>query len=129
MLEDPDYIGLRHQRVIREEYDDFMDEFMEAGVQRYGQNGLIQFENFDNHNAFRFLEKYCKKYCTFDDDIQDTASATLAGVLAALKATNTNLGDHIFLFQGEGEPALGIANMIAMAMEKMVDIPYDEEIE
>jgi len=50
----------------------------------------------------------------------------VAGVLAALKATNTRLQDHTFLFQGAGEASLGIANLIAMAMEKREGIPYKE---
>jgi malate dehydrogenase (oxaloacetate-decarboxylating)(NADP+) len=115
LVDDPLYLGLRQPRVRGEQYEAFIDEFVVA-VQELFPKSCIQWEDFANFNAVPILAKYRDRICTYNDDIQGTASVALAGIYAALRISGQKLTDQRFLFLGAGSAATGIAELISQAM-------------
>jgi malate dehydrogenase (oxaloacetate-decarboxylating)(NADP+) len=115
LLDEPFYLGLRQNRVRGKDYEAFVDEFVEA-VQALYPKCCIQWEDFANFNAVPILARYRDKVCTYNDDIQGTASVALAGMFGALRISGQKLTDQRFLFLGGGSAATGIAELISQAM-------------
>lgn len=117
LLNDPLYLGLRQTRIEGKVYEELMDEFVQA-VQKVYPKCCIQFEDFANYKAIPLLAKYRNKICMFNDDIQGTASVTVAGFYSAKRYTNMDIKDHTILFLGAGSAAHGIADLLCYAMQK-----------
>jgi malate dehydrogenase (oxaloacetate-decarboxylating)(NADP+) len=114
---DPLYLGRRKQPPSEEELDEFVDEFVQA-VQEVFPGCCIHFEDWKGTDAIRLLAKYKDKVLCYNDDIQGTASVTLAGLITALEILDTKLTDQRIVFLGAGSAGIGIANLLASAMQQ-----------
>jgi malate dehydrogenase (oxaloacetate-decarboxylating) len=115
LLDDPLYLGWRHERVRGQQYDEFIEAFARA-VTRVFPDVLLQWEDFSKGNATRLLERYRDRLCTFNDDIQGTGAVTLAGLLAAAEVTGSKLSRQRVVILGAGSSATGISDQIVSAM-------------
>lgn len=68
---------------------------------------VFQMEDFGLTNAHRLLNRYRDDYCVFNDDVQATAAAVVAGLMVACnRITKQKLKDNTYLFLGAGSVSL-----------------------
>ncbi|KAJ5488573.1 NAD-dependent malic enzyme [Penicillium diatomitis] len=115
LLNDELYLGLKERRVRGEEYDQFVDKFVQTARKRF-PNAYIHFEDFGLSNAKRILDKYQPQIPCFNDDIQGTGCVTLAAMLAALSVSKLPLENARVVIFGAGTAGTGIAEQIVEAM-------------
>lgn len=115
LLDDPMYLGWRHPRITGQEYDDFIDNFVQT-VRKKFPNIYLHWEDFGRDNARRNLERYRDKMCTFNDDMQGTGATALACILSALTATSAKLADQRIVVFGAGTAGVGIVDQIYRGM-------------
>lgn len=115
LLNDPRYMGWRHERIRGREYDEFLELFM-AAVKRRWQEPLVQFEDFAQNNAMPLLNRYRRKMRCFNDDIQGTAAVTVGSLLAACQIKKVVLSHQKIVVTGAGSAGCGIAEQIIRAM-------------
>src|SRR6266436_7238927 len=113
---DPLYLGLRQPPPPDEELDALTDEFVTA-VREVFPGCCIHFEDWKGTDAIRMLKRYGEKVLCYNDDIQGTASVTLAGLTTALQIIDKPLTEQRILFLGAGSAGIGIANLIVSAMQ------------
>ncbi|TKA67672.1 hypothetical protein B0A55_08649 [Friedmanniomyces simplex] len=118
LLNDDRYLGLQRPRVRGEEYDAFVDRFIQAARKRYPK-AYIHFEDFGLPNARRILDKYTPEMACFNDDVQGTGCVTLAAIYAAIHVAKLKMEDLRVVCFGAGTAGTGIADQIrdAMAVE------------
>jgi malate dehydrogenase (oxaloacetate-decarboxylating) len=120
-LNDPLYLGMRHERVRGEAYQEFIDAFV-AAVKKVFPHVVLQWEDFLKENALHQLARFRDQLCTFNDDIQGTAGVVLAGMYGALRITGQRMRDQRVVFAGAGASAQGIGELLVAAfMEDGLD--------
>ncbi|MFO1419180.1 MAG: NAD-dependent malic enzyme [Methylotetracoccus sp.] len=117
LLNDPLYMGWRHERVRGAAYDDFIERFVQAVTRRF-PNALLQWEDFAQANAGRLLDLYRDRLCTFNDDIQGTAAVATGTVLAAIRATGSDPLAQRIVVLGAGSAGCGISELICSALQQ-----------
>ncbi|MGT2930648.1 malolactic enzyme [Streptococcus dentasini] len=115
LLDDPMYLGNRHKRIRGQQYDKFIDQFVQTAEKLFPKL-YLHWEDFGRSTAADILNRYKNDIPTFNDDIQGTGIVVLGGIFGALDITGEKLTDQVYLCYGGGSAGAGIASRVHAEM-------------
>jgi malate dehydrogenase (oxaloacetate-decarboxylating) len=115
-LNDPEYLGWRHERITGQAYFDFIDQFVQALKQEL-PGACLQWEDFATPHARPILQRYRDQLLTFNDDIQGTSAVALGAILGAINVTGKSVREQQIVMLGAGSAGIGVADGLRQAMK------------
>ncbi|OZD06527.1 NAD-dependent malic enzyme [Rhodococcus sp. 06-235-1A] len=115
LLDDPAYLGNRHERVRGEKYDELIDTYLDVASDLF-PHALLHFEDFGPSNARRILIEHGERHRIFNDDMQGTGAIVMAAVMSGMKVTGGRFADQRLVVFGAGTAGTGMADQISAAM-------------
>ncbi|HET9026653.1 MAG TPA: NAD-dependent malic enzyme [Trueperaceae bacterium] len=117
LLDDPLYLGVRHERLVGPAYEDFIERFVVAFKKRF-PDALLQWEDFSKQKAVDVMNRYRDVLPSFNDDIQGTGAVVLAGLLAAARKTRRPMTDETYVVHGAGAGGMGVGRQIVVGLQR-----------
>jgi len=117
LLEDPLYVGWRHERLRGQAYLDIVDEFVTA-VRNVFPKVIIQWEDFAKDIALMILDRHRGTLPSFNDDIQGTGAVAAAAMHAACRVTGGQFRDSRAIVYGAGAAGIGIARQVRRQLQQ-----------
>jgi malate dehydrogenase (oxaloacetate-decarboxylating) len=115
LLNDAFYVGNRHARRRGEQYDAFIQTFIDT-TDRLFPHAMVHFEGFGPEHAAAIHGKYSPHYCVFNDDVQGTGAVVMGAVYSGVKVSGIPMKDQTVVIFGAGTAGLGIADHVRDAM-------------
>jgi malate dehydrogenase (oxaloacetate-decarboxylating) len=124
LLNDPFYLGNRHARRRGQDYDTFIEQYVQT-VSALFPDALLHFAGLSPENARKVLRTYGDRYRVFAGGVQGTGAVMLAAVYAAIRVTGIPMKHQELVVYGAGAEGVGLADQLRAAM--IADGATDEQ--
>jgi len=124
LLSDPFYLGNRHARRHGQDYDTFIERYVET-VSALFPDALLHFAGLSSENARKVWRTHGHRYRVFTGDVQGSSPVVLAAVYAAIRVTGIPMKHQELVVFGAGVAGVGVADQLRAAM--IADGATDEQ--
>jgi malate dehydrogenase (oxaloacetate-decarboxylating) len=124
LLSNPFYLGNRHARRRGQDYDTFIERYVQTASALF-PDALLHFAGLSSENARKVLRTYGHRYRVFADAVQGTGAVVLTAVYAAIRVTGIPMKHQELLVFGTGAAGVDVADHLRAAM--IADGATDEQ--